>query len=300
MGYRPNPMLAALASKRFSNAKAHTDTPLAILDFPTLPGQPARHASQYKQVLMDEATRLGYMPYHHLLTPESNIAPLFRQLYARSTEGIIITGNVDISTLDRAFDWNQFSVVQCARYLNRNPFHRVRPNIFQSIKLAFTEVRKRGYQRIGCAPGRHPVMLEDDEDRLGAALAMETSYLSKKNQLPVYMGAIEDRPALINWYRKNKPDVILGFNSCHYWALYEVGVSMPGDVGFALLHQAELQEKVSGLSQNLDVIARQSVQLLDQLIRNHERGPSPLPMDILVPSSWQDGTTLRPMEEVKA
>ena len=38
MGYRPNPMLAALASKRFSNAITRQGTPLALFEFPQVPG----------------------------------------------------------------------------------------------------------------------------------------------------------------------------------------------------------------------------------------------------------------------
>jgi LacI family transcriptional regulator len=296
MGYRPNPMLAALASKRFSSSKSQQGTPIAIFEFPPVPTLPKKgKPGLYHKSLVEEALRLGYAPTHFMLTPDSPIASLYRQLYSRSTQGIIITGNLDMDSFGQGFDWEQFTVVQCARFRNDNPFHTVRPNIFQSIKLAFTEVRKRGYQRIGFALGRHVVLLEDDEDRHGTALALEMAYLQKKDRLPPYLGSFDDRPAFIKWYQAHRPDVVLGFTVSHYWALREAGIRMPEDVGFTLLQQAEHNENISGLIQNNDAIGRQSVQLLDQLIRNHERGPTSLPMHTLIPSTWHEGTTLRPV-----
>lgn len=293
MGYRPNPMLAALASKRFSNAKSQQGTPIAIFDFPPMPGKPARKPSHYKTHLIEEATRLGYAPSHFMMTDDTPTGPLFRQLYSRSTQGIIITGNLDMTRFGKDFDWGQFAVVQCARYLNQHPFHIVRPNIFQSVKLCFTKVREAGYERIGCALGRHSVPLEDDEDRLGTALSLETSYLPRKHRLPVYQGDIEDRKAFMKWCRANRPDAVLGFNILHYHALREEGIRMPEDVGFALLHEAEKYPDIAGMNQNVKEIARQSVLLMDQLIRNHDQGPTELPIHILIPSTWQSGPTVR-------
>ncbi len=293
MGYRPNPMLASLAAKRFTNAQSHQDTPIAVLEFPPVPGFPNTAQSLYKHTLTEESKRLGYAPTSVSMDEVRSTKGLFRQLFARSTQGVIIVGNMDMAAFGADFDWRAFAVVQCARYLNENPFHRVRPNIFQSIKLAFTQVRERGYQRIGCAPGRHKVLLEDDEDRLGAALSLEMAYLPRKHRLSVYQGDFDDRAAFLKWFHTQRPDVVLGFNILHYIALKEEGVDIPGDVGFALLQGAEEHADISGLIQNTDEIARQSVLLLDQLIRNHEHGPASKPLEILIPSSWNDGQTLR-------
>lgn len=292
MGYRPNPMLAALASKRFSNAKSQQGTPITIFDFPVLPGMERTGGRLYHDTLVAEASRLGYAASVTCMSKAPCSRTLFRQLYARSTQGIIITGNLDRHEFGGEFDWNQFAVVQCARYLNETPFHRVRPNVFQSIKLAFTNLRERGYERIGCAIGRHDVLLEDDEDRLGAALSLEMSYLPRKHRLPVFQGAFNDMDAFMKWFRTHSPDVVLGFNTRQHEALQQAGLNIPNDVGFALLHCDERDPVFSGLLQNCGEIARQSVRLLDQLIRNHERGAPVLPVDILIPSTWNEGHTV--------
>lgn len=292
MGYRPNPMLAALASKRFSTAKAQVGTPLAFLEFPSMPGQSPFKTSLYRKALIEEARRLGYEPTAYSVDAETSPASLYRQLYNRTTQGIIITGSMDMEQFGKHFDWDPFSIVQCARHVATYPFTTVRSNIFQSIKLIFTKLRERGYERIGFAISRHDMLLEDDEDRHGAAIALETAHLAKKNQLPAYLGAIADEAAFIAWYRKHKPDVVVGFNNMHYQYLLNSGIRVPEETGVAVLHNCG-QKDIAGLDQNIEEIARQSIHQLDLLIRNHERGINPNPIHIVLPSIWHDGPSIR-------
>ncbi|HMO51747.1 MAG TPA: LacI family DNA-binding transcriptional regulator [Kiritimatiellia bacterium] len=293
LGYRPNPLLAALASKRFSTAKDLQGTPIALFEFPALAQVSRRKPGYYRASIMEEARRLGYAPTLYELSDATPVGPLYRQLYARATQGVVITGEMDMASFGREFDWGQFSVVQCAIYRNDHPFHTLRSNIFQSIKHAFMEVRARSYDRIGFALGRHAVVLEDDETRLGAAWALQEMYLPRRQRIPPYMGDFNDRPAFLAWFQMHRPDAVIAFSLDQYWALRESGIRMPEDIGFALLHQAEKAPDVSGLTQNMDAIGRQAILLLDQLIRHHEKGPTAMPMHLLVPSTWNEGKTLK-------
>ncbi len=296
MGYRPNPLLASLASRRFSAAKSLQGTPIAIFEFPPVPGAPPAGASLYESPLLEAARNLGYAPTVFQWPTEETPARLYRQLYSRMTQGIIVTGSADLRTFGQEFDWSGFSVVQCARYLIDSPFHTVRPNIFQAVKLAFTQLLERGYRRIGFAVGRHAIILEDDEDRHGTAIALEMAHLRKPDRVPVYVGSIHDREAFQRWYRTHKPDVVVGFTAAHYWFLRELGLQIPRDVGFVALHTTPTDQSVSyaGLNQNVAEIARQSVFLLDQLIRQHECGTVEHPIQVLIPSTWIEGQTIRP------
>jgi LacI family transcriptional regulator len=297
MGYRPNPLLAALASKRFSTAKEQEGTPIALFEFPTQPHIPVQKPGYYRASIMAEARHLGYAPTLYMLHDAKAPAPLYRQLYARSTQGVVITGEMDMAAFGQHFDWQQFSVVQCARYRNDHPFHTLRANIFHGMKRLFIEARARGYRRIGFALGRHPVLMEDDEARLGTVLALQQMYLPRKERLVPFTGGFNDRPAFLAWYKAGRPDVVIAFSLDQYWALKETGVRMPEDVGFALLQQAEKDPDISGLTQNVDEIGKQTILLLDQLIRHHERGRTPMPIHLLVPSSWNEGNTLKPRIE---
>lgn len=297
MGYRPNPLLASLATKRFRSAKSAVGTPLAIFTFPGLAEDSGTDSGMlYVDDLVRGAIKLGYSPKVYNQASADNSSRLFRELYHSMVQGIIILGSMDMSRFGPAFDWSQFSVVVCGRYRAALPFHTVRTNIFKSVKLAFSELQARGYRRIGFAMGTHGQAMEDDEARHGAAVAMEYSYLPKRDRLPVYLGAFKDVDALSGWVEKNKPDAVIGFAVGQYWLLRNHGYRIPEDFGFASMHIPikEHRKYCSGLNQNTEEIARQSVLLLDQLIRNRERGLPQDPLDVLVSSIWNEGITLRP------
>ena len=294
MGYRPNPLLASLAGRRFRSPGVVGGIPLAIFNFPSmLDGSEGR--PDYHRYLVEEARKMGYAPKVYNLTNKSDSKALFRELYHRMAQGLIITGSVDENTFGRTFDWSHFSTVQCARFHSLHPFHTVRPNIFQAVKLAFTQLCARGYERIGFAVGQHAEPMEDDEVRHGAAIAMEGSYLPRKHRTPVYTGGLDDKDSFLRWFDRWKPDAVVGFTVGHYWFLKNHGVRIPKDTGFAALHlTTENDLKLfSGLCQNMAGIARQSVLLLDQMIRHRERGFTDEPLNLLVPSTWNEGRTLR-------
>lgn len=293
MGYRPNPLLSSLAGKRFRSPNAVDNTPLAILNFPVLPHGEDRPGA-YEGYLLENARSLGYAPTVWNLNAGTDAGRLYRTLYHRMVQGVVITGSVDAKEFGRAFDWESFSVVQCARFHTPQPFHIVRPNIFQAVKLVFTKMREMGYERIGFALGRHPEPMEDDEARYGAAISIEASYLARPFRVPVYDGPILDMKKMIAWVKRYRPEAVVGFSVGQYWALRSEGFDIPDELGFSSMHIRQDEDGFcSGLIQNHAEIARQSILLLDQLIRSRERGFASQPLHILVPSLWNPGTTLR-------
>jgi DNA-binding LacI/PurR family transcriptional regulator len=298
MGYRPNPLLASLATKKFRSAKCMEGTPLAIFDFPddggiAPPGQPYHNQSR---ILAREATNLGYSPEIHNLTNSSQTKSLSRILYHRMVQGIILLGNMDMSGFGDKFDWTNYAVVACNRFSTSLPFHTVRANVFKSVKTVFFELLGRGYKRIGFASGRHERLMEDDEARYGAARAMEICGASARTKLFFYSGPIFAQKPFLEWVNKSRLDAVVGFNNLHYWHLRDGQFRIPEDLGFAALHLDTPTETdiCSGLENIEDETSRQSVLLLDQFIRNREQGRPKKPMELLLTQAWHDGKTLRP------
>ena len=297
MGYRPNPLLASLAGKRFRSAKAVGGVPMAIFSFPSTPDGLDGRTNYAGKLLAAEARKLGYSPKVYNLTNGSDTPAVFRELYHRMTQGIIVCGSMGTEFFD-GFDWSQFSVVQCGRYHKVHAFHIVRPNIFQAIKTAFMKLRASGYDRIGFALGRHLQPMEDDEERYGVAISIEKNYRPEKHRVPIYTGIIRDDKAFLDWFDRYKPEAVVGFAVRYYWNLKDRGISIPADTGFVGLHLDDPGSPgfYSGLFQDQGEIARQSVLLVDQMIRNRERGGSEKTLDILVPSKWVKGKTMRQKE----
>ncbi|MDQ8188391.1 LacI family DNA-binding transcriptional regulator [Pelagicoccus sp. SDUM812002] len=292
MGYRPNPMLSSLASKRFRESDTPLSIPLALLDF-------MDKDSSYREKLRTRAEQLGYT----LSTIDAKSLEKYANpsltLYNRGVQGIILMGPIPQGSFRDDFNWDDFSVVQCGRFLEPLPFDTVRPNIFQAMKLIFKKVKDRGYKRIGFALGRHDPLLEDDESRISAALGLIEVYCEPKDRIPPYFGSFTDHDALVSWAKKSKPDCVIGFHIGQCATFVEAGIKVPEEFAFACLHlngAPYLGDSrnlcIAGMEQQLEEIAFQSVNLMDQSIRHHSRGKPELPRQVLVPSYWVDGDSL--------
>ncbi|MBD5778515.1 LacI family DNA-binding transcriptional regulator [Pelagicoccus sp. NFK12] len=292
LGYRPNPMLSSLASKRFRESDTPLSIPLVLLDF-------VEKDSSYRRELKTRAEELGYTLSPIEAKSLEKYANPSLTLYNRGVQGIILLGPIPQGSFREDFNWDDFSVVQCGRFLEPLPFDTVRPNIFQAMKLIFTKVLERGYRRIGFALGRHDPLLEDDESRISAALGLREVYCEAKDHIPPYFGSFTDTNALVKWAKDNKPDCIIGFHIGQCATLVEAGIKVPEDTAFACLHLNGAPYlgdarnlRIAGMEQQLQEIAYQSVNLMDQSIRHHVRGKPALPRQVLVPSYWVDGDSL--------
>jgi len=294
VGYRPNPLLSSLASKKFRSVDVVAGTPVAIFTLPVNQGKDWPRF--YNEALEKWAKELGYAPTFYRIDSSARPDVIYRELYHRMAQGIVVLGGLEENRFYTSFDWAQFCVVQCGRFFGFQPFHIVRPNIYQAVKMVFQELQALGYRRIGYAAGRHPQHMEDDDARFGAAVAMEVSLLRAKDRVPVFTGQHSDAEALVKWVKRHNPEVVIGFSPAVFWVLRDAGFDIPGDLGFASMHsQEEAPESrvtCSGALQNQDEIARQSILLLDQLIRNRERGTPVQCLDVLVRSTWLPGNTL--------
>lgn len=295
VGYRPNPMLASLASHRFRDSGQRIAVPIAMIDLASKGMGPGQYATELAQ----RAEALGYI----LTTVNAEEFAQYhnpaKTLHNRGVQGLVLIGPVKDATFREDFDWSLFSVVQCGRFLQPLPFDTVRPNIFQSMKLAYLQAKSRGYHRIGFALGRHFPLLEDDESRLSAALGLQRLHEPDGPQIPPYFGDIADRDALVAWAKEHRPDCAIGFHVGQCRALRQAGLRIPEEIGYACLHLHrpfyvdEAQSlRVSGNDQNLDEIARQTINLLDQKIIHHERGLPEFPKHLLINSSWVEGASL--------
>lgn len=296
LGYVPNPLLASLASKRFRSGQGAEGNLVALLEFPLKLKERKSSGANYRRYLQETCRELGYQPEYFDYEQMLSYGDLAKTLYRRGTQAIILSGQPDPRFFEDRGKWSSFCIVQCGRYRAGLPVHTVRPDIFRSIKLIYIQLQKLGYKRIGLGFGRHFPMVEDDESRLATAMAMQEFYTRPKDRVPIYMDDFAKAEPFLRWFQKHKPEVVIAFSEAQYYFLKDAGYRIPEDVGLASLHlhlpQPAGALQAGGLEQRRDKIARQSVILMDQLVRQNSRGFPETPRDVLINSEWHMGKTL--------
>ncbi len=217
-----------------------------------------------------------------------------RVLHARGIRGIVVSpiANPD-STRAMNLEWDKFTAVCCGIGRIRPPLHTVSKDVFGTTRLVWEIATAAGYKRIGAALNRHNPVAEDDWLRIGASEAsIRLMGLEESANIPFLTSEVGDDEALMRWYKRYKPELIIGFNHSTGEALERNGVRIPEEVEFVSLI-AVPGLKWSGLNHSYEHIAQRSVDVLHDEIRNNRWGLPSLPNIILVDAEWNPGTTFR-------
>jgi len=230
-----------------------------------------------------------------------------RVLFARGVQGIVVPHFIQPQSLP-GMDWTRFAVVgigeisKAVAGADELFFSQASVDHFGTVVQAWREMEARGYRKIGVMLVMTAARLRDDDLRWGAVHAC-LKYLPPSRRVPPFVidaqGNI-DLPKLKEWVDRHRLDAIIGFNEWTLWALKEVGVRIPEDVAFAMLHRSPDVVTVKESSPIYSMAGMKHIrvepifaalELLDQQIRHHERGLRKQPRTLVIHSEWVDGTT---------
>lgn len=288
MGYIPNPVIASMASKRPASKKSAA-APVAFLVSSQNDGSLSIPIKAQRR-----AEALGYDLKAYLM-PHGHERELARMLYHQGYVGVILNVLYGYDRLPD-FEMGRFSVVKRGRDFFPVPFHTVTHSAFDEIHLAWNEIRKRGYQRIGVILFEHSVKHPDDIARHGAVLQAQSCLGPDETAIPaLHCPAGGEKTTIPKWFRRHRPDAVLAFHVGEYYALLEAGIPVGTKIGFACMNLTE--EYLTNMSGILDSIPEQierAVDLIDMQLRHHITGPTEKPTSTLIAPTWNEGTTLRP------
>lgn len=287
LGYRPDPVFAAIGSRR--RRTGERGTPLAYLESHH---NHLRIGGPYFVEAEKRAAELGYRLDRIDIDPITSGRRLWSMLYARGFAGAII-GSVRAEQHSLLLENDRFPVV-CAGRIDDLPYSTVRPAILSAVRIALRTMKARGYRRIGCAIMRHDPPAEDDYERHAAVLAFQSEECEPSELVPPLRSEINDTNAFLDWFKAHKPEAVLGFHPGMFDWLRSLDIKVPQKVAFASLHTDENNRLrgIAGLDQNYDRIAQGAVNLLDQMIRHGEKGVPSHPVRLEVEATWKDGASL--------
>ena len=296
LDYSPDPALSALSAYR-SQLRVRRDFSVIAL-VSNWPGRDAWFRQPAAQKLWEgataRATALGYT-LQHLWAREAGATParFSQMLRARGIRGVILA---PLERPDARFDlaWENFAVVTVERPARYTSFHHVVPNYYADMRLAWSQLWRRGYRRIGLVIDA--TLAERVAHQWEAAHAFEQSPAGRDAPVvPAFVREPGDPPALLlGWLARHRPDAIVSRSEGACAALQAAGVRIPADLGYASLNVLDDAPNVSGILQPREVMGAAAVDALNSLLLVSQLGPGAHAVGTHVDGVWHEGRTLRP------
>jgi DNA-binding LacI/PurR family transcriptional regulator len=294
LGYRPDPLVAALMRRRRTgrDAKSH-----AVLAFVT--AFPSREGWQrtspmfvgYFEGARRRAEETGYRLEEFWLPPAGMSQKRFSGvLFHRNIHGLLLAPLPNPARpLNLA--WEHFSVVALGLTHSHQSLHCVSHDHYHAMLMAMDRCHALGYRRIGLAASK--LAHSKVEGIWLAAYLLKCHELGLNDAPPPLVAEAWQEEIVHSWCQRHRPDVIISTNprDLGVW-LDRWGLRLPNDLGLVNLSGTFLGEPTSSILQSSEAIGAHAIDLLVSGIEHNERGVSALPGTLLVPGKWNEGQTL--------
>ncbi len=293
-GYRRNPLAGALMSElRRSRGTAFRGV-LAAVDF-TEPERPSHAASYHKELVTGANTRaveLGFKVESFSVGHAGvSVQRLDSILQSRGIHGVILLPSWDEPDLS-ALDWSRYAGIYTDYIIERPALHSVCSDHYRSLLAALQRLAGLGYRRPGLFLQKH----QDErlQYRWGAAFrAFQESHPALK-PVPPLLDDTVTRENFLKWFRRHKPDVVLGHNTDAIAWMESAGARVPATHGFACLNHIMKTRACAGLDLQPRILGARAAELVIAQLQRNETGIPEWPSTTTIPARWTDGPTLRP------
>jgi LacI family transcriptional regulator len=293
MGYRPNAMATALVHQRWHVSAHPISAELAWINC----WQDAKQLRAYREFDLywrgatQAAEKCGFRLEEFVVGEKLSFARLEKILQSRNIHGILVPPHGNKAVMHptvSSLDWSRYAVIRFGYSIPDFLAHVVAGNHTQSTMLAYGEIRKRGYERIGYVCHLNP------STRAKAGFLMAQTELPPAQRLPILeldFQREDCRQTLHRWIRENKPDAILSEMAEMAALLQQLSYRVPEDIGLAATSVLDGNAD-AGIYQNSEEIGKAAVETLLSLIYQNQTGIPDLCREVLVDARWQDGRTL--------
>lgn len=302
LGYTRNPIVGRLLTElRRMRTQGFRHT-LALLSAHPDPDAFRTHVMypRYIEGIERRAADSGYrFDRFSLSEPGMNPTSLSRILDARGIRGALCLGLWPQTGLLESYRelWTRTAFVSVAVPTVRQGVSCVAPDHFMITQRAVREARRRGYQRPGLFIRERVDRIVDK--RYSAGFAVELRDLPQKRRVPwlrhpTTEGPEELPPEFGKWMTEHQPDLIITYNT-HVWSWLELlGKRVPEDVGIVLIDRMPGCEHWAHFDQRNERLGELGADFLATLLDRGETGTDDTAHEIVVPSKWCDGVSVRP------
>jgi DNA-binding LacI/PurR family transcriptional regulator len=301
IGYRPDPMLSALAAYRNARRPPAFQGQLAWLSVCTDTWH-WRHVPVYAAYRQAAAARADFYGYtltdFNLGEKGLTVRRAVQILHAQNIRGVLVCPQPNLEfNLD--FPWTNFSAVSLGNPLNQPGLHLVGADHYHSTQLIFRELTALGYRRIGLAVPR------ELDERMGGyfvgAFFWEQHKFPVHQRIPPFVSptATPRVQDFGRWLTRHRVEALITTNYTFPSLLAELKVKIPGDLGVAMLFRktgGDDDAGYAGIDQNARQTGEVAVDYLVAMLHRNERGLPAFAQRILVEGRWVAGPSVRPQQ----
>ena len=295
LGYRPNPLVAALMRSRRRHLEPAQRLTLAyVTAFPTADGWRQHPSPIFRQMFAGaeaRATERNYQLEHFWLFRDGMNNPRFsRMLEARGIRGLLMAPVPDTHTTIE-LNWEAFSTMVLGLTPTTRAFHRVTTDYYQSMLLTMQQCLKLGYRRPGFAVRSETI--KRLEYRWEGAYLAACERFGVEAPAPLF---VEEWTAEVveRWLARAKPDVVIGpvLGKLEEY-IRATGSRVPADLGLVGLLVPRAGDRLSGVLQDGEVIGAVAIDQLIAAVERNETGIPEHPITHTTLGRWNAGRTLR-------
>jgi LacI family transcriptional regulator len=292
MGYRPDPMLAALNAYRQSKSQPQYQATIAWINNWRQRDQMLANEEfrEYYEGAKERADERGYILEEFWLhEPGMSVEKFNRILKARNIQGMLIAPQPESQSI-LPFSYEELSTVALGYSMHPTPMHVVTNHHIHSMHLLFGQLRDLGYKRMGLCMS-HAIDKKVDHGILGGWQLWDWK---NPNQMVLrhFPDTFEgNRERVEKWIARDKPEVIITTGD-NIQTMIAWGYQFPRDMAVAGYALPQGESFFSGLYQNDLLIGKKAVDLIIDMLYRGERGLPQTPIRTLVESDWYSGKTL--------
>ncbi len=292
LGYRPNPLVAALMTQLHRGRAVRNATALAYVTSHSTADGWRRSAPfvEYFEGSHRRAEELGYVLEEWWLhRPGMTGQRLSHILYTRNIHGLLLAP-MPAGGAEMHLDWAKFASATIGHSLAGPCIHRASADQYGAITLALRELTSLGCERIGLAITR-----ESDErtnHAWSAGMLVHQAAIAARQRVPLLLTDGAFASSFVPWFTRHRPHVVLSLSEECLPLLEKLGARVPRDVGFAQLALTADAGHLAGVNLNFRLVGAGAIDLLDAQLRYNQRGLPLHQKTVLIPGTWVPGTTV--------
>ncbi len=299
LGYRRNDLVGKLMAHVRTGRTQRFLGNLAAIHVPSK-SQPRMLPTHRKIIAgaIARARELGFQLYEFSVG-QDGLGPggYARVLRARGVHGAIFLYTEPTSIM-ADFPWDEFATIEID-YGQREPLlHTVCLDHYTTLLGALERLQSLGYRRIGF------FVTEFKDHRIAhkwsATFASFQRHWLDAGNIPMLISDDIEEASFSKWYRRYKPDVVIGHVDEAVTWLQRAGVRVPADTGFFNLNWTERKRPCAGLDLRMELQGSVAAEALIAQIQRSERGLPADPRTIMISGRWVDGPTLRRVSAASA